>query len=348
MIEVDVGLDLKSFKLDVAFGDGEGITALFGPSGCGKSLTLGVIAGLRRPDRGYVRLDGRPLVDVEQGVFEPPHRRRIGVVFQDANLFPHLSVRQNLLYGRWFAPKGAERLGFDAAVETLGITKLLDRQPARLSGGERQRVGIGRALLSCPKLLLFDEPLAALDMSRKLEIMPLIERIRDEFHIPMVYVSHAVEEVVRLASRVVVLQNGKVKKIGTPNEAFGADAALEDDRFERASALKAVVGREDPVYGLTELKHPPGSIWVAGAVRPAGRAVNISVRASDVILAVEQPKGLSPRNTLAGAVLTIEADGGPTVTISHRARRRRAACRDGDAQGGRRTRSEVRESWSSP
>ncbi|HEY8215404.1 MAG TPA: ATP-binding cassette domain-containing protein, partial [Methylocystis sp.] len=193
MIEVDVRLKVGTFSLDVAFANGAGVTALFGQSGSGKSLTLGIIAGLTKPDDGYVRLDGRTLVDVERGVFVPVWRRRIGLVFQDANLFPHLSVKQNLLYGRWFAPRGERRIDFDAVVETLGIAKLISRPPARLSGGERQRVAIGRALLSCPKLLLMDEPLAALDMQRKLEILPLIERVRDEFDVPIVYVSHAVE-----------------------------------------------------------------------------------------------------------------------------------------------------------
>ncbi len=234
MIEFNIGLDLKTFTLDVAFAGGQGITALFGQSGSGKSLTLNIIAGLMRPDRGYIRLDGQPLVDVAARIFVPPHRRRIGLVFQDSNLFPHISVKQNLLFGRWFAPKGARAIEFDAVIETLGIEPLLQRRPSRLSGGERQRVAIGRALLSCPNLLLFDEPLAALDMARKLEIMPLIERIRDEFRVPIIYVSHAVEEVMRLASSVVVLDGGKVKAIGGPNEVFGPGAGALEDRFERS------------------------------------------------------------------------------------------------------------------
>ncbi len=269
MIEVDVGLDLGTFKLSVAFADGQGITALFGQSGSGKSLTLNLIAGLLRPDRGFIRLDGEPLVDVAKGVFVPPHRRRIGLVFQDSNLFPHMSVKQNLLYGRWFAPKFSREIEFDAVIDTLGIGALLARRPARLSGGERQRVAIGRALLSCPKLLLFDEPLAALDMARKLEIMPLIERIRDEFKVPIVYVSHAVEEVMRLAASVVVLEAGKVKAIGDPNEVFGPPAGSLEDRFDRSSVLTVTVGSEDAAYGLTQLKHPAGTIWLAG---PAGAA----------------------------------------------------------------------------
>src|ERR1700757_1797174 len=181
MIEVEVGLKAGTFDLDVAFKNGTGVLALFGPSGSGKSLTLNLIAGLLRPDRGRVVLDGRVLTDVERRIFVPAHRRRIGFVFQDSNLFPHLSVKRNLLFGRWFAPGGARKVDYDGVIGTLGIEKLLARRVANLSGGERQRDAIGRAFLSCPNLLLLDEPLAALDMQRKLEIMSLIEQIRDAF-----------------------------------------------------------------------------------------------------------------------------------------------------------------------
>jgi molybdate transport system ATP-binding protein len=309
MIEVDVGLDLGTFKLDVAFADGQGITALFGQSGSGKSLTLNLIAGLLRPDRGFIKLDGEPLVDVAKRIFEPPHRRRIGLVFQDSNLFPHMSVKQNLLYGRWFAPKLSREIEFDAVVDTLGIGGLLSRRPALLSGGERQRVAIGRALLSCPRLLLFDEPLAALDMARKLEIMPLIEHIRDEFKVPIVYVSHAVEEVMRLAAVVVVLEGGKVKAIGEPNEVFGAPASSLEDRFDRSSVLTVTVGAENAAYGLTQLKHPAGTIWLAGPAGPPGRSVRILVHASDVMLATTPPSGVSVRNVLSGAIESIGTNG---------------------------------------
>lgn len=312
MIEVDVALSLGTFTLDAKFCGGEGVLALFGQSGCGKSVTLSLIAGRMRPDRGIIRLDGEPLVDVANGIFLPPHKRRVGMVFQDANLFPHLSVRRNLLYGRWFAPPDSKEVEFDAVVETLGVGPLLRRRPGGLSGGERQRVAIGRALLSNPRLLLFDEPLAALDMARKLEIMPLIERVRDEFCVPVVYVSHAVEEVVRLASRVVVLHNGRVKLIGDPNEAL-ADAASTQDRFERSSALTVVAGEEDRAYGMTALKHAAGKIWAPISIGPPGRQLRIVIRATDVILAVSPLEGVSPRNTLPGAVESIEGDGALAV-----------------------------------
>lgn len=310
MIEVDVGLKLAGFDLDVAFRNGEGVIALFGQSGSGKSLTLSLIAGLMRPDRGRIALDGTALVDVERGIFLPMHRRRIGLVFQDANLFPHLSVKQNLLFGGWFAPRNARQIDFDAVVETLGIGPLLKRRPARLSGGERQRVAIGRALLSCPKLLLFDEPLAALDMQRKLEIMPLIEQVRDEFKVPMVYVSHAIEEVVRLAATIVVIDAGRVKAIGTPGEVFGRVAAHEaDERFDRASVLTVKIAGVDAPYGLTELKHPAGTVWLAGQVGPLGGVARIIVNATDVILALHPPHDLSVRSVLSGVIEAIEQSG---------------------------------------
>ena len=232
MIDVDIARHVGSFDLKVAFSNADGITALFGRSGSGKSLTIGLIGGLDRPDRGHVILDDRILVDTHKRIFVPAYRRRIGIVFQDSRLFPHLSVRQNLLFGRWFAPRAARPINFDAVVETLGIGHLLGRGPGKLSGGERQRVAIGRALLSCPKLLLMDEPLAALDTQRRSEILPLIERLRDEFKIPIVYVSHDIEEVARLASRVVVLERGHVIAIGDP--AGGTAVALRGRRAHRA------------------------------------------------------------------------------------------------------------------
>ncbi len=310
VIDVDVKLAIGAFSLDVAFQNGAGVTALFGQSGSGKSVTLSIIAGLMRPDSGYVRLDGEPLVDIEAGVFVPVSRRRIGLVFQDANLFPHLSVKQNLLYGRWFAPRSARQIEFGAVVETLGIGKLLSRPPARLSGGERQRVAIGRALLSCPKLLLFDEPLAALDMERKLEIMPLIERVRDEFRVPIVYVSHAVEEVVRLATRVVIIESGRVKFVGEPATAFSRLASTPADyRFDLSSVLTARVAETPASHGLTPLDHAAGTIWIAGHTGPPGSEARVIVKATDVILSLVRPVEISTRSVLSGKVSNVKVDG---------------------------------------
>jgi molybdate transport system ATP-binding protein len=315
MIEVKVKKRLGAFTLDVAFANRDGITALFGQSGSGKSVTLNLIAGLLRPDEGYIRVDDRALVDTSEKIFLPMHRRRIGLVFQDANLFPHLSVKQNLLYGRWFAPRQAHRIDFDAVVETLGIGALLARPPARLSGGEKQRVAIGRALLSCPALLLFDEPLAALDMKRKLEIMPLIERVRDEFKIPMVYVSHAIEEVVRLAACVAIIDAGRITSLGSPAEVFGTmDVQTSQDRFDRTSIITATAAAYHPSLGLTELRHPAGLIWIAGRLTVGSGSVRLAIKATDVVLSSAEPSELSTRSVLKGVISAIHLEE-PLATI---------------------------------
>jgi molybdate transport system ATP-binding protein len=213
MLEVDIRHRLGAFDLAVTFAAGGGVTALWGPSGAGKTSIVNIIAGLIEPDHGRVVLDGTVLVDRVRGIFVRPSKRRIGYVFQDGRLFPHLSVRRNLLYGRLFAPKRERFVPFEDVVALLGLGPLLDRLPALLSGGERQRAAIGRALLTSPRLLLMDEPLASLDEARRQEILPYIERLRDEAKIPIVYVSHRLDEVERLASTVVRLENGRVTAV---------------------------------------------------------------------------------------------------------------------------------------
>ncbi len=308
---VDVALRkaVPGFALDVAFRNAEGVTALFGPSGSGKSMTLAAIAGLTCPDSGHVRVGDALLLDTAARTSVPTHRRRVGLVFQDSHLFPHLSVRQNLRFGRWFAPRADRTIAFDAVVETLGIGALLARRPASLSGGERQRVAIGRALLACPRLLLFDEPFAALDRQRKLEILPLIERLRDEFGVPIIYVSHALEEVVRLASTVVVLEAGRMTAHGSAAEVFGTAARAQEPRFGRVSVLTMRVGAEDQPYGLTALHHPAGTLWLAGQAGPIGKTVNALVHATDVSLAPGATGPISIRSALAGTIAEVAHDG---------------------------------------
>jgi molybdate transport system ATP-binding protein len=318
MIEVDVAHRQGDFTLEAAFAGAEGVTALFGPSGSGKSTLIGLIAGLIRPDRGRIALDGVPLVDTAAGVFVPKHRRRIGVVFQDALLFPHLSVRSNLLYGRWFAPRGERRTGFGPVVEALALGHLLARRPATLSGGERQRVAIGRALMASPRLLLMDEPLASLDVERRMEILPLVERLRDEFKVPIVYVSHAVEEVARLAATVVVLSAGRVAAVGPPNEVLRPARSLDGNRFSIASVLAGTLGAHDPVYGLTPVRHPAGTIWLTGAIGAEGRPVRVVVRGTDVALATSLPRNVTIRTALAGVVGTVERGEGPLAAVEVR------------------------------
>ena len=218
MIAFDCTLTRPRFAFDAAFTSDAPVTGLIGPSGSGKSTLVHLIAGLLRPARGRIVVDGMVLTGTAAGVNLPPHKRGIGLVFQDAHLFPHMSVRRNLTYGRDLGPKTEHPIGFDAVVAMLGIEHLLESAPRTLSGGERQRVAIGRALLASPRLLLMDEPLASLDSARKLEILPFIERLNAEFAIPILYVSHAVEEVARLAQTVVKLDHGHVAASGPARE----------------------------------------------------------------------------------------------------------------------------------
>jgi molybdate transport system ATP-binding protein len=315
MINVEAALKLGAFDLDVAFQNDAGITALFGRSGSGKTVTINLIAGLAGPDRGRIVLDDHVLVDTKAGIFMPSHRRRVGLVFQDAQLFPHLSVQQNLLFGRWFAPAGETSIAFAKVVDTLGIGHLLPRRPGRLSGGEKQRVAIGRALLAAPRILLMDEPLASLDSERRLEILPLIESLRDEFHVPIVYVSHAIEEVARLASRVVVLEHGRVAAIGSVDEVFGRNP-IGEDRFARSSVIIGKIVGIDPAYGLTEIAHPAGTLWLAGRADPIGREARVVIKATDITLATAPPRQLSVRTTLAGTVAGIATGDGPLASVN--------------------------------
>ena len=322
MIDFDAELSRGAFRLASQFRSDSGALALFGRSGSGKSTVLGLIAGLLRPDRGRIVLDGEVLTDTERGIFVPPHRRRIGVVFQDALLFPHLSVRANLLYGvpRLKAGyRGAGTAGaieFDAVVQMLGIGSLLDRRPLGLAGGERQRVAIGRALLAQPRLLLLDEPMAALDFERRLEIMPYIARLRDEARIPLVYVSHAVDEVARIADEVVVIDAGRVVSSGLPGDVLApAGARGASGRFGAVSVIEARVLAHDTNYGLTSLVHPAGPISVPGVVGEPGSAHRLLIRATDVALAVQRPRDVSFRTVLLGSIRDIETDEGPIARV---------------------------------
>lgn len=208
----------NGFTLDVAFESDCPLTALFGPSGSGKTSVLNMIAGVHRPDKGRVAVTGHVLTDTQAGIFVPRHRRRVGLVFQDAQLFPHFTVAQNIKFGQWFRQSEGNALPAEAIIDVLGIGHILKRRPATLSGGEKHRVAIARALLSSPRILLMDEPLSGLDDARRMEIMTLIERVRDEFKVPIVFVTHNTDEVRRLASRVVKIADGQVVAVGSPAE----------------------------------------------------------------------------------------------------------------------------------
>lgn len=290
------------FALDVAFDAGPGVTALFGRSGAGKTTVVNAVAGLLRPDRARIATGGDVLTDTGRGIFLPPHKRRIGYVFQDARLFPHLSVRGNLDYGRRFAPRDA-RPG-DARVteivDLLGIAALLDRRPGALSGGERQRVALGRAILSGPRLLLMDEPLAALDEARKAEILPYLERLRD-LGLPILYVSHAVAEIARLANRVVMLDAGRVTAAGPAPDVLADPASAGALGRETGALLSATVAAQED-DGLVRLDSPAGPIWVARPDLRPGQQVRLRILAQDVMLATEAPQRISALNVLSGVV----------------------------------------------
>ena len=303
MLEVDIEHRFGTFELDVHFRSGRGLTALFGRSGAGKTSVVNVIAGLVRPERGRIVVDGSVLIDTERGIKTPAHRRRVGYVFQEDRLFPHLTVRQNLLFGRWFASGSAPRARLDDIVDLLGITALLDRRPARLSGGEKQRVAIGRALLAGPQLLLMDEPLASLDSPRKDEILPYIERLRDQAGVPIVYVSHAVAEVARLANTIVLISEGRVRAVGPLQEVMGrAELYPMAGRFEAGAVLAVRVAAHDADWGLTELAGAFGTLRVPRLPAPVGTALRVRIRARDVILAATPPTGISALNILSGRV----------------------------------------------
>ncbi len=215
MLEVQLRRQQGAFTVDAAFSVGDrGVTALFGPSGAGKTSIVNMVAGLIRPDAGRIALNGHCLFDSAGGVDLPPEKRRVGYVFQDGRLFPHLSVRSNLAYGLRIQPKAERYVEFDQVVDLLGLAPLLERRPAKLSGGEKQRVAIGRALLCSPALLLMDEPLASLDGARKAEVMPFISRLCREFSTPILYVSHLLDEISCLADHLVLIKDGRVSAWG--------------------------------------------------------------------------------------------------------------------------------------
>jgi molybdate transport system ATP-binding protein len=303
VIEVDIALRVGDFDLAAAFEAPAGsVTALFGRSGSGKSTVIDCVAGLRRPDRGRVAVEGETLFDTATNV--PPERRRLGYVFQDARLFPHLSVETNLRYGERRARTDRRIAAFDEVVALLGIDHLLKRRPGTLSGGERQRVAIGRALLSQPRALLMDEPLAALDRERKAEVLPYIERLRDRFGLPILYVSHAVEEVVRLAQKVVRIEHGRITGIGPVEEMLSGGTIGEE--HGPASVLRATVKRHDDRFGLTVLAVGAGRELVTPAIDlPSGSEVRVRILARDVSLALEAPTGISIQNRLEASIAEI-------------------------------------------
>jgi molybdate transport system ATP-binding protein len=314
-LSVAVRQAFGGFTLDAAFEAPKGITVLFGRSGSGKTTVVNAVAGLLKPQAGRIAVDGHVLLDTTTRVFLPPHRRRVGYVFQEGRLFPHLSVRQNLSYGRWFAPKGSQRDEFGRVVEMLGIGPLLDRRPGALSGGEKQRVAIGRALLSAPEIILADEPLAALDEARKAEILPYFERLRDEVAVPILYVSHSAAEVARLATTVVALEAGRVTRAGPAAEVLGDPAVTPLGAREAGAILETrVAAHHDD--GLTELLAGSDRLFLPRLPQEVGAPVRVRIAAHDVMLSVPRPVGLSALNILPATVAEIRTGEGPGAIVS--------------------------------
>ena len=304
------------FVLDVELDlPGQGITALFGHSGSGKTTCLRAIAGLERGARGRLEVNGEVWQDDAQGVFLPTHRRALGYVFQDAALFPHLSVRDNLDYGRRRVAAAERRVSPDAAIELLGIGALLDRLPEKLSGGEKSRVAVARALLTSPRLLLMDEPLAALDHQRKQEILPYLEKLHDELEIPILYVSHAPDEVARLADHLVVLQGGRALAAGPLGETL-ARLDLPIQLGEDAGAvIDAAIAERDAAWHLVRVDFPGGNLWVRDNGQPIGHRVRVRVLARDVSLAHSKGEDSSILNALPAKVVAVADDTHPAMAL---------------------------------
>jgi molybdate transport system ATP-binding protein len=316
VLQVSVAGGAGEFRLAADFEAGSGITALFGRSGAGKTTILKMIAGMTKPQAGRIVADDRVLFDGASGIDLSPARRQVGFVFQDGRLFPHLSVRRNLTYARWAGRRKASR-PFEEVVALLGLEAHLDRPPATLSGGERQRVAIGRALLSGPAILLMDEPLSSLDQARRLDILPYIEAIRDETRIPIVYVSHEIDEVARLADTVVVLEQGRMLAAGPAAEIFGRlDLGDTLGRQEAGALIEATVTAVDPRYGVAEIDVDGARLELVGEGFAAGEAVRLRIRARDVALATGAQEGLSIRNQLPCRVEEIAIAGPAYVEVA--------------------------------
>jgi molybdate transport system ATP-binding protein len=319
-LEVHIDHRFDGFALDLSFAAGAGITALFGRSGAGKTTVINAVAGLLKPQGGRIVLGGETLFDSASRRFVPPAARRLGYVFQDARLFPHLSVSENLTFGARYAPAGAKGASFDDVVALLGLEALLSRAPGTLSGGEKQRVALGRALLSKPKMLLMDEPLASLDGPRKQEILPYLERLRDgPLGLPILYVSHAVDEIARLANTLVLLKDGKVQQAGPLYDVMANPAAVPLLGVREAVAvLEAEVLAHDP-DGLSRLKISAGVLALPGVQAPVGAKVRLRVLAQDVMLSLRPPEGLSALNVLRVTIEGIHPGDGPGAAIALRA-----------------------------
>ncbi|HAQ32491.1 MAG TPA: molybdenum ABC transporter ATP-binding protein, partial [Rhodospirillaceae bacterium] len=314
LLDIDVSHATGGFSLDISLNiSGQsaisGITALFGRSGSGKTSLINLMAGLVRPDCGRIALGSRVLFDSERGIDLPPEQRRMGYVFQETRLFPHLDVRGNLGYGMKRRGRNGQLASFDHVVGLLDLEYLLNRHPDSLSGGEKQRVAIGRALLSNPELLLLDEPLASLDATHKNEILPFLERLRDDPGIPIIYVSHSMEEIVRLADVMVLISEGRVLANGNVEDLLSRlDLRPLTGRFEAGSVIAATLIGHEKKFGLSRLSFAGGELLAPMVDLPLGTPLRVRIRARDVTLATRKPTAVAAQNIYRGTIVQMEAD----------------------------------------
>ncbi|MEO0634075.1 MAG: molybdenum ABC transporter ATP-binding protein [Pseudomonadota bacterium] len=309
-LTVDISHRAGTFALDVAFEAGAGVTALFGRSGAGKTTVVNAVAGLLMADRAEIRLNETIFDDVRTHL--PPHRRRIGYVFQEARLFPHLNVAQNLDYAGRFGARPTARAEI---IDLLGLADVLDRAPATLSGGQKQRVALGRARLSDPRLLLMDEPLAALDAPRKAEILPYLEALKRQTGVPILYVSHALDEIARIADRMVVIDQGAIKAQGDLFDVLSDPALTPLFGVREAGAVLRAKVRERAFDGLTRIKTGAGDLHLPGVSAPEGSDIRLRILAQDVMISRERPEGISALNILPARIETRYAGDGPGVAL---------------------------------
>jgi molybdate transport system ATP-binding protein len=304
VLNIKVKKKLGGFFVDVDLSAGDaGVTALFGRSGAGKTSVINMVAGLTRPDEGRIEVRGRILFDSAQFIDVPPEKRRCGYIFQDGRLFPHLTVKANLMYGMKLVARTERYVHFDQVVEILGIGHLLSRRPARLSGGEKQRVAIGRALLTSPSLLLMDEPLASLDGARKAEVLPFIARLPRELSIPILYVTHSLDEILNLADKVVILDSGKVVAEGSVEDALSRfDLQHLAGPFDEGVVLGTVVEEHERTGGLTRLRFSGGVLKVPLFDVPVGDRIRVRIRSRDVAIALRRPDKISVQNIFPATV----------------------------------------------
>lgn len=313
-LSVAISHAFDDFELDVAFHGGPGVTALFGPSGAGKTTIVNAIAGLIKPQEGRIEIDGDMVFDSATGYAQPPQGRGIGYVFQDSRLFPHMTVLENLRYGARFSDRPIV-IGEQDVIDLLGIAPILARRPGTLSGGEKQRVALGRALLCQPRLLLMDEPLAALDEPRKDEVLPYLERLRSEASLPILYISHAMREIARLADHLIVLSNGKVATSGPVTEVLSDPTLIPLIGVREAGSLleaKLIAHTDD---GLSTLELGPYALSLPQIKAPIGARIRLRILAQDVIIARNEPQGLSANNILKATIAGVHLGDGPGAAV---------------------------------